>query len=987
MPYLPIPTWIHPLLAGLALFSIVASGLAIAAPQLAPTTPSPVVLTSSEQPLQLNTWMEALPAENAPTDPAEVISRPQLGWEFGAARRAATGLSGGAYWFRVALHNPEQHALAYTVRVNAAALNDIDLYRAQSDASGQPIASSLSVIYQGQGANAALTHRLAAHPHLLTSLQLNPKETVWLLWRVDSRPLFRFQAELWSEAPFIAHDRQRSLLFGMLYGALAVMAVYHLFIAASVRERSYFYYVAYLVVTGLLLAAEEGHLAYYLWPHYSWPRLQFYTLCSALSILFFFLFTANILHLRQEHRPSHQLLQSLTALTMVLILAGNSLDNSWVMRAALGSATLLYVAALAVAVRLRLAGITAAGHYVLAVLSLLAGLIANNLANLGLLPLRWGLQEYTVTGTAAMLVLFSLALADRINHLRRELLTTSSGIARADEDVQRAHTALEQIREERRHLELRIAQTDEESRAKSNYLAAISHQVRTPMNSLLGMTELLKESTLDNHQRNYLHTIERSGQVLVEIIRELVEFADIESGNLQLILDPFDPEDVVDDCLTILSLAAMEKQINLIAEIDPALPRHLRGDARKLHQVLLSLMGNAIKFTEHGDVVVRVRRSDRQAVNSVELYFEVIDSGVGIDPSALPHLFTPFTALQDHAREVRGTGLGLPISKQLIELMDGQIGVDSKPGEGSRFWFTIRCLLSNSTEEPREQPFPGRRILLVEAHPLLSASLERTLSGWGASVTTVTDAHAAEQSLGYSMERALPFDAALIDYQLPSGSGLTLAREITHSDVATPPLILITAFGTALDEDQLSAAGIEILLEKPITQRQLLNVLDQALGQAQHRAHSLAEHPPLQGMRVLIAEDNHVNQVVVSALLRKLGAHPIVVEDGLKAVQAAFDQRPDAILMDCDMPSLDGYQASRRIRDREQAEQRPPIPIIALSAHVSQKHQERAHAAGIDHYLTKPLIMQALERTLRRVYNDSLTMRRKADPPPPEAPS
>lgn len=846
---------------------------------------------------------------------------------------------------------------------------------------------SLRPFYLIAGLLACLIFAAQAQPPVPLSDPVQGSLTAQLLqwplqWHPQSHPQQHLAEPTGVEA-LTDHRQQRLLLFGMLYGALTAMVIYNLFLAFSVRERGYFYYVGYLIAASLLLAANEGHLAQYLWPDIGWPRLAFYTVCFALQILGFYLFSAHFLQLQRQQRPLYQLLSLLTVAILILITVGQLLGEPRVMRAALGGSVLLYVVALAAGIRLRLTGMASADHYVLAILSLLLGLAASALARLGILPGRGDPQDYTTIGTVVMLMLFSLALADRINQLRRENRAASSGISKANEETQRINAELGKAREERQRLEQLLAQAREEGRAKSDYLAAISHQVRTPMNGILGMAELLRESPLDNSQLHYIHAIERSGRALVEIISELVDFADIEAGNLHLALDPFDPERVVDDCLSILSLAALEKRNNLIADVDPTLPRHLRGDARKLQQVLLNLLGNAIKFTEDGDIVVRVRRSTRPAVNSAELLFEVLDTGRGIASELLPHLFTPFTAHDHSSSEGRGTGLGLPISKQLIELMDGQIGVESTPGEGSRFWFTARCLFSGDTDEAREQPFMGRRILLVEAHPVLGDSLERTLNGWGALVTRVGTTDAAKQILGHHAEQSQPFDVALIEHQLPSGSGLHLAAEIVASDLATPPMILITSVTTALSAEDLTRSGIEIVLEKPVTHHQLKDTLESALGQYQEQvsrrklsAGGPSSQPraeadlPLQGMRVVVAEDNSVNQMVIAALLRKLGVEPIVVGDGLAAVDAVREQHPDAVLMDCEMPEMDGYQAARQIRSRERREGLPAMPIIALSAHATSEHQERAVAAGIDNYLTKPVTGQALKVALSSVYRE-----------------
>lgn len=836
------------------------------------------------------------------------------------------------------------------------------------------LSSLLGVLFTAPGTalSAVPANGLDTPPHPQPARDIRPSaltETIRPGLETAGKALLVESAQNHRSAPRI-HARvaatdpasSRHMLTGMLYGALALIILYSVFLALSVRERSYFYYLLHALAVGVLLAAAVGY------PPYSTlsgdgPGEAMATAAFAVALLFFFLFATHFLQLQRHHSEFHYGLLLLTIAAEVLIFSAALWGEHWALRAALVATGLVYLGALVAALRRRIAGMSSAGYFALAIIALFLGLIS---ANLNGPDLRNVIDGAAITGALIMLVLFSLALADRINQLRTENRSAHTGIAKANEQAQRINAELSQARDEHQRLEESIAHTREESRAKSSYLTTLSHQIRTPMSSIMGMAELLKESPLDGSQLHYVYTIERAGKALVEIISELLEFAEVESGRLQLAVEPFDLQTVVDDCLSILSLAALERRVNLIADIDPALPRHLRGDARKLQQVLLNLLGNAIRFTDGGDVVLKVSRSERPAVNGVELRFDVTDTGIGIKPEQMPQLFTPFTAEGGPSSDGRRAGLGLPISKQLVELMDGDIGVESTPGEGSRFWFTVRCMLSRESEIAPERTLAGRRILLVEAHPTLAESLEHMLTAWGARVQTVIDASGAQKALVRSAEQAQLFDVALIDHQLPSGSGLSLAAEIAGSDLPTPPMILMTSATQSLSNRELEASEVEIVLEKPLTYHQVQDALERALGQA-HRQQQMESQPtPLRGIRVLVAEDNSVNQMVVATLLRKLGAEPILVTDGLAAVQAVKEDPPDAVLMDCEMPELDGYQASRQIRNWERREGRPPLPIIALSAHATSDHRQLAQDAGIDDYLTKPVTRHALETSLRR---------------------
>ncbi len=904
------------------------------------------------QRLSLSPYLELLDRRDLPEDDTAVPVASDLPWRSVDPAAIQQGLPPGHYWLRARVHNADAHGQRLLLVNDEPAASSLSLYRL--DADGQ-----LHTLYADVGQRHAFNQRPLPHRKPMTELYLAPGEDITLIWEVRSERLLQLRATLWQPTAFQRHDHHRSLLYGMLYGALAVMALYNLFLALTVGERSYLHYVLYLLTIGYLVAADEGHVQQYLWPDRIWPVQEMYLLVYAGSLFAFFMFSVHFLELRRRLHRAYQALLGLCALSALLLLAGGLLELSWATRGGIAGATLLYLGALAAAVRVRMQGLASAGHYIIAIVSLVIGMLATNLATLGLLPHTTGMESYASIGASVMLVFFALALADRINQLREDNRRANAGIVRANQETQRVGNELYQSREERHRLEQLVSQVRDESQAKSDFLATIGHQVRTPMSSVLGMAELLKSTRLDTTQGHYIGNIERAGQALVELIGELLDYALVEAGEQQLDITPFNLETVLDDVLSIYALRVLERQISLIAVIDRDVPRQLQGDPRKLRQVLLALLNRALQGSDGGDVVIRVRRVPRAAVNGVELRFEVIDSDPrGLSAEERDNLFTPFRRNGDNA----GHGsLGLAIARQLVSLMDGEIGVDSEPGSGNSFWFDAR-FFAKADDEAVETPLLGRRILLVEAHPLLVESLAGTLTLWGAHVDVATSADQALQTLG---DMATAPDAILIDHQLPSGSGLQLASELATAE-RCPPLLLMTALSQRIEHNSLESSGIERVLEKPITFGQLREALWRLFGLSREQNASSQPRASLAALRVLVAEDNPVNRLVIQGMLQKLGIDPVLANDGQEALNAFRQEHFDCVLLDCEMPEMDGYQASRQMRRVEQQEGRKRARILAFSAHATSDHQERASVAGMDDYLTKPVSTQALEVALAR---------------------
>ena len=861
-------------------------------------------------------------------------------WQRSLHSTPAFGYTESAYWFYFRLQNATVNAERLLLEVAYPLLDEVSVHAVSQNGSVQS--------FRG-GDSQPFVQRPIQHRTFLFPLELNASDELDVYLRVSSSSALQVPLSLWNERAYWLYEADNLQWQSAYFGLMLAMLFYNLFLFFAIRDKTYLYYVGFVTsFVGFQLTLHGGGYQYF-WPEQPWFNEIAPVLTISATVFFGVLFLVELLGLKIQAPQLRRYYYWIATAAFIYGSAALFVPYSSSIMIFVGLGILVSPLSLATGIFMWRRGYRPARYFTIACGSFLVGALLFALSKYGFLPRNFFTENGIQLGSALEVILLSFALADRINIIQQQ-----------KDDAEQAREAAEAL-----------------AQAKGRFLATMSHEIRTPMNGVLGMIELLQGTSLNERQAHYAETARTSGEHLLGIINDILDVSKIEAGKLTLEQVDFNLEELIESLSVSFAEQAYQKGIEVIIDLPKPEYCLLQGDPLRLRQIIANLLGNAVKFTEHGEILIQATVKPGPG-QTRQLQVSVEDTGVGIDAKAQAGIFGTFYQADDSTtRKFGGTGLGLAICQHLVEMMDGEIGFDSVPGQGSKFWIILSLNSQTANQQALQyqgetldlRPLHGRKVLFISDNPkqhdilreYLTLARMESVAMPKARFLTDPERH----SRGFSM---VIFDCDV--RQLDCGEFLRTVSEAPQ--LTRLPCLVLAWVQNPCEQARSDYPNQRIeILHKPLRRRALLHAVlalnankEAVRASGQPSPGPVLPEPELKSAKLLLVEDNPVNCEIMLAMLGRIGLQSDVAQNGQQAVEAFQNKHYEAILMDCQLPLMDGFQATAAIRDIEQQRGSVAVPIIAITAGVLPEERQHCFACGMDDYLEKPVKLESLRAKL-----------------------